>query len=145
MKKLYTVEFYRFNSRVEPMMEQRTHVVFRTDIEMDEGKDFRSCLSIDDVNEVKDIMWEEMWKQNPAWLLSHGPSTINFAGWSSVMTKFDSIKKVTINEKPMPEDLTGEGNMLVALTYHPLLPSDMRTALRKAFERGVAYTNKEQP
>ena len=127
--KIYKIQFYRFNTRVKPMMEANVDVVFRTNLPPDEDDLFN--------DKFLDIMWKEMWKQNPGWLLCHGPSTLGFHGWSSVMWKRESLTEVKIDERDMPEDLTGEGNMATSLTFHPLLPSDMRTALKKAYERGL--------
>lgn len=127
MNKIYKVKFYRVNLAVEPIMRQETDVIFRTNLQEDD-------------NRFEEKMWKEMWKQNPAWLLSHGPSTINFAGWSSVMYE-GPIEEVKLVNKEVPEDLTGEGNMSTALTFHPLLPSDMRIVLRKAYERGLRDGN----
>lgn len=129
--KIYKVTFYRFNTRVKPMMHANVDVVFRADLPPMREDDLFN-------EKVINTMWEELWKQNPAWLLSHGPSTLGFHGWSSAMWKRESLVEVEIDESDMPEDLTGKGNMSTALTYHPLLPSDMRTALKKAYERGVA-------
>ncbi len=134
---IYKITFERFNTFTDPMLNQETDVVFRSDLKVPDGKDYRGILTIKEADELDEIMWKELWLQNPSWLTSHGPSTINFAGWSSVITRFDSIVKVTLVERDKIEDLTGEGNMLVALTYHPLLPSDVRGVLKKAYERGV--------
>ena len=128
--KTYKITFYRFNTYVQPMMHATVDVVFRTDFPLREDNLFN--------DEFLKIMWEELWKQNPAWLLSHGPAILGFRGWSSVMFKRESLEEVQRIEEDMPEDLTGEGNMLTSLTYHPWLPSDMRTALKKAYERGRA-------
>lgn len=127
--KIYKITFYRINTRVKPYMNATVDVVFRTDFPPHEDNLFN--------NKFLDIMWEELWKQNPAWLLSHGPATFGFYGWSSAMWKRESLVEVKIEKRDMPDDLTGEGNMLTALTYHPWLPSDMRTALKKAYERGL--------
>jgi len=127
--KIYKIQFYRFNTRVKPYMNATVDVVFRADLPPHEDDQFS--------DEFVSIMWKELWKQNPAWLLSHGPATLGFHGWSSVMWKRESLTEVEIDERDMPEDLAGEGNMLTALTYHPWLPSDMRTALKKAYERGL--------
>ena len=129
---IYKVTFYRFNTYVKPMMEASVDVVFCTDLSLEEGDIMPPS------GKFEAVMWKAMWEQNPAWLMSHGPSTIGFQGWSSVMCKRESLMKVETVKRDMSEDLTGKGNMAVALTFHPLLPSDMRTALKKAYERGVA-------
>lgn len=128
--RIYKVTFYRYNTRVKPMMKASVDVVFRTDSTPDDEN------LLDD--EAEATMWKELWNQNPAWLLSHGPSTFGFHGWSSVMWKRESLVEVKIDERDTPEDLTGKGNMATALTFHPWLPSDMKTALKKAYERGAA-------
>ncbi len=128
--KNYKITFYRLNTYVQPMMKATVDVVFRTDFPPDKDNLFNDDFIA--------IMWKELWKQNPAWLLSHGPATLAFRGWSSVMWERESLVEVKIVKEDMPEDLTGEGNMVAALTYHPWLPSDMRTALKKAYERGLA-------
>jgi hypothetical protein len=111
-------------------MNATVDVVFRTDLPPDEDN---LCN-----NKFCDAMWEELWKQNPAWLESHGPAMFGFHCWSSAMWKSESLVEVKIEKRDTPEDLTGKGNMFTALTYHPWLPSDMRTALKKAYERGLA-------
>jgi len=127
--KIYKITFYRINTRVKPYMNATVDVVFRTNFRPYEDKFLA-------------IMWKELWKQSPAWLLSHGPATFGFHGWSSVMWKRESLVEVKIEEQDMPEDLTGKGNMLTALTFHPWLPNDIRTALKKAYERGLADRKK---
>lgn len=141
---IYKMTFERFNSFTDPMLDQKTDVVFRSSLEVPDGKDYRGILTIKEADEFSDTAWKEMWEQNPSWLLSHGPSTLNFAGWSSVLVDFESLVKVTVRERDIPEDLTGEGNMMVALTYHPMLPSDMRGVLKKAYERGVRDTENKK-
>ena len=128
--KTYKITFYRFNTYVKPMMYATVDVVFNTDFPPDKDDLFN--------DEFIDIMWKELWKQNPAWLLSHGPAILVFRGWSSVMWKRETLVEVQRVEEDMPEDLTGPGNMLTSMTYHPWLPYDMRTALKKAYERGLA-------
>lgn len=128
--KTYKITFYRFNTYVKPMMHATVDVVFRTDFPSHEDNMFNEKFIA--------IMWQELWKQNPAWLSSHGPATLGFRGWSSVMWKRESLEEVHDVEEDTPEDITGEGNMAAALTFHPWLPSDMRTSLKKAYERGLA-------
>jgi len=128
--KIFKITFYRFNTYVKPIMYATVDVVFRTDFPLREDNLFN--------DEFLKIMWKELWEQNPAWLLSHGPTTLGFRGWSSVMFKRESLVEVEIIKEDTPEDLTGEGNMVAALTYHPWLPSDLKTALKKAYERGLA-------
>jgi len=128
--KIYKITFYRFNTYVQPMMHTTVDVVFRTDFPPHEDDLFN--------DKFVEIMWKELWKQNPAWLSSHGPAILNFRGWSSVMFKRESLVEIEIIKEDVPEDLTGEGNMAAALTYHPWLPSDLKTALKKAYERGLA-------
>ena len=125
--RIYKVKFYRWNFHTEPKLKQESDVVFRTNLPVEKLTP----------GELDEIMWDEMWKQNPAWLLCHGPSTIGFSGWSSVMCDNSSIKEIKFIKKPLPDDLTGEGNIATALTFHPLLPSDIRILLEKAHERGL--------
>lgn len=127
--KLYKVRFYRFNTATNPMLEQKSDVVFRTA--------FKKWS-----DEFERIMWEAMWSQNPSWLTSHGSRFIGFRGWSSVMYNKDSLEEVKLVDVNNIDDLTGEGNMIVAFTFHPLLPDDIRRYLTKAYERGVKDANK---
>lgn len=129
-RRIYKVKFYRINANVEPMMRQETDVVFELPVENSSQ------------DEIDAIIWNEMWKQNPAWLQPHGSSIIGFRGWSSVMCERESMEKVEVVDRDSPDDLTGEGNMVVALTFHPLLPSDLRSYLRKAYERGLRDCSK---
>lgn len=137
---LYKIKFFRINTGTDPMLRQETDVVFRSDLEVDNFRDYRDCLEIIDADEFGSIMWKEMWKQNQSWFLSHGPSTINFPGWSSVLLEYKSLVKVILKDQDEIDDLTGEGNMLTALTFHPLLPNDLQQYLQKAYDRGVKDT-----
>lgn len=121
--KMYKIKFYRINTYTKPMLRQETDVVFRTDFS--KGNE-----------EFDKAMFKAMWNQCPAWLLPHGPIEINFGGWSSVMYENDSLEEVELERQDIREDLTGNGNMVVPMTYHPFLPDDLRVSLKKAYERG---------
>ncbi len=121
----YKIRFYRYNSAVEPIIKQESDVLFITD-----------AARFSD--EFDSAMYEAMWKQNPHWILPHGPKEIGYRGWSSVMWGRDSLEIVKPLPYNIPQDLTGDGNMSVPMTYHPLLPNDLRASIKSAYERGLA-------
>jgi hypothetical protein len=72
---IWRTTFYRYNFDYRPHLEQRSDVVFETDIPFNNEGDNPALF--------EQAAWRAMWEQNPQWKNPKGPLPGD-KGWSSV-------------------------------------------------------------